>query len=117
MSNKIIVAIGILIAAVFIIVGGYLILNPSSQGEGNGGVSNGDESYIEQTAGTAHSSMPEYKVTEENLNQNANVPLTVGKKYEYKTTQQMTMQTLICNGQPARGGGMGGGRPGDDNQN
>ncbi len=111
------VQIGILVAALFIIVVLYLILNPSSQGGGNGGISGGDDSYIEQTAGTAHSSMPEYKVTEENLNQNANVPLTVGKKYEYKTTRQMTMQTLICNGQPARGGGMGGSRPGDDNQN
>jgi len=39
-----------------------------------------DESYIEQTASTAHSSMSEYKATEEDLTQNANVSLTVGKK-------------------------------------
>lgn len=112
MANKNMVPIGILIAAVFIIVGGFLIFNPSSHNGGNEGASGGDESYIEQTASTAHSSMPEYKVTEENLNQNANVPLTVGKKYEYKTTEQMTMQMLMCNGQPVRSGGSGSGGSG-----
>ncbi|CEG11862.1 exported hypothetical protein [groundwater metagenome] len=118
MANKNMVLVGILISAVFIIVGVYLILNPLSQGGGNGGAPGGnDSSYIEQTASTTHSVMPEYKVTEEDLNQNANVPLTVGKKYEYKTTQQMTMQMLMCNGQPARGGGKGGGGPGNENQN
>lgn len=117
MANKNMVPIGILIAAVFIIAGVYLILNPSSHDGGNGGASGGDESYIEQTASTAHSSMPEYKVTEEDLTQNANVPLTFGKKYEYKTTQQMTLLMLMCNGQPASGGGIVGGGPGGDNQN
>jgi len=101
MLNKNIVPIGILIAAVFIIVGMFLILNPSHSGGGNIEIPNGNESYIEQTESTV-SSMPEYKVTEENLNLNANVPLKPGKKYEYKTTTQMTFQTLMCNGQITR---------------
>ncbi len=111
------VQIGILTGVILIIAGGFVILNPSSQSGGNGGILGEGDLYIEQTANTAHSSMPEYKVTEENLNQNANVPLTVGKKYEYKTTRQMTRQMLMCNGQPARGGERGGGGPGGENQN
>jgi len=41
MSNKYMLLIGILIAAVFIIAGVYLILNPSSHDGGNEGASGG----------------------------------------------------------------------------
>ncbi|PKP56516.1 MAG: hypothetical protein CVT89_06095 [Candidatus Altiarchaeales archaeon HGW-Altiarchaeales-2] len=40
--------------------------------------------------------MPELKVTEDALKQNADVPLKVGKKYEYKTTMQNTYEDMEC---------------------
>jgi len=94
MSNKYIVPIGVLIAAVLISVGGFLILNqhqPVSPGN-----TPDNESYVEPLESKAHPFMPEFKVTEDALKQNADVPLKVGKKYQYKTTMQNTYEQVDC---------------------
>ncbi|PKP58559.1 MAG: hypothetical protein CVT88_07080 [Candidatus Altiarchaeales archaeon HGW-Altiarchaeales-1] len=94
MSNKYIVPIGVLIAAVLISVGGFLILNPYQPGSPDNAPDN--DSYVEPSEGEAHSFMPELKVTEDASKQNADVPLKVGKKYEYKTTMQNTYEDMEC---------------------
>ncbi|OQX20999.1 MAG: hypothetical protein BWK75_04105, partial [Candidatus Altiarchaeales archaeon A3] len=56
-----------------------------------------NDSYVEPSEGGAHPFVPEFKVTEDALKQNADVPLKVGKKYQYKTTMQNTYEQVDCN--------------------
>ncbi|CEG12744.1 exported hypothetical protein [groundwater metagenome] len=94
MSNKYIVPIWVLIAAILISAGGFLILNPHQSVSPSNTPDNG--SYVEPSESDAHSFMPEFKVTEDALKQNADVPLKVGKKYQYKITMQSTYEQLDC---------------------
>jgi len=95
MSNRYVVPIGVLVAAILIIAGGYLILNSNQQSSPSS--ENRNESYIEPSESEGHSFMPEINVTEEELKQNADVPFKVGKKYVYKTRMQNIYEEVECN--------------------
>ncbi|OQX21000.1 MAG: hypothetical protein BWK75_04110 [Candidatus Altiarchaeales archaeon A3] len=85
MSNKYIVPIGVLIAAVLIIVGGFMVLNPHQPGSsGIGDNINDNESYVEPT----QNFIPDVKVQAGELKRNADLQLKIGNryKYEYKFT-------------------------------
>ncbi len=81
MSNKYIVPIGVLIAAVLIIVGGYVVLNPYQPGSsGTGDNINDNESYIEET----QNFIPDIKIQQGELKRNADLQLKIGNKYRYE---------------------------------
>jgi len=93
MSNKYIVPIGILIATILIIVGGYIILNPqnpSQTSESQGNI----PQVIEQSSAEAHP--PKITVSAAELQKNAKPSFKVGNKYKYKQTSQNTIQTINC---------------------
>ncbi len=81
MSNKYIVPIGVLIAAVLIIAGGYMVLNPYPHGSsGTGNNINDNESYIEET----QNFIPDIKIQQGELKRNADLQLKIGNKYRYE---------------------------------
>ncbi|ODS38390.1 MAG: hypothetical protein A7315_12420 [Candidatus Altiarchaeales archaeon WOR_SM1_79] len=87
MNNRLIVPIGVLIAAVLIIAGGYMIFNDSSKTSDDSGYED-DDDVVEYTAREAF--MPEIKVKSDELTRNAPVPFKVGEKYKYRSTRQHT---------------------------
>ncbi|PKP56343.1 MAG: hypothetical protein CVT89_06375 [Candidatus Altiarchaeales archaeon HGW-Altiarchaeales-2] len=91
--SKYIVPIGVLIAAVLIIVGGYIILNPQNPSQTSENQDN-NAGFIELSSGEAHS--PKITVSATELQKNANPSFKVGNKYKYKQTSQNTMQTTEC---------------------
>jgi len=89
MSNRYVVPIGVLIAAILIIVGGYLII---SHQEGSPSVKN-NESYIEPTT----SFVPNIKVQEGELKRNADLQLKIGNKYRYEYKIAFPLNLTMAN--------------------
>ena len=87
-----IVPAGVLVAAILVIAGGYVIFNDSSGGSGglNSGSGSGSGDYVEPSESYAQDFMPEINVKSDELTRNAPVPFTVGDKYRYQTTMQST---------------------------
>ncbi len=93
MSNKYIVPIGVLIAAVLISVGRFLILNPQNSSQTSENQDN-NPGVIEPSFTEAHP--PKITVSAAELQKNAKPSFKVGNKYKYKQTSQNTIQTTDC---------------------
>lgn len=91
-TNKYIVPIGILIAVIFIIAGGFLVLNPHHpDSPGTWDDADDNESYFEPT----QNFIPDVKVQEGELKRNADLRLKTGNRYnyEYKFTIPLNLMT------------------------
>lgn len=95
MNHKLIILIGILIAAVLIIAGAYIIITPSHESIGNKQNNDAGEN-IESSQSGAH--LPKLTVDAENLEKNAKPSFEVGKKYKYQTTIQEVVEQSYCTG-------------------
>ncbi|MFN3527598.1 MAG: hypothetical protein ACK4YO_00665 [Candidatus Altarchaeaceae archaeon] len=84
MSNKYVVPIGILVAVILIIAGGYMMLNPLNTGSKTTINLNGNESnYIQPTERGFQQFTPNITATAEKLTKNADLKFKVGDMYKY----------------------------------
>jgi len=91
MSNKYIVPIGVLIAAVLISVGGFLILNPHTTTTPS---EPDNESYIEET----QNFVPDVKIQQGELKRNADLQLRTGNKYRYEYNFAVPLNLTMSGG-------------------
>ncbi len=77
MSNKYIVPMGILVAAILISVGGFLIFNPHTTTTPS---EPDNECYIEET----QNFIPDVKIQQGELKRNADLQLKIGNRYRYE---------------------------------
>ncbi len=95
MSNKYIVPIGVLIAAVLIIAGSYVVLNPYQQGSsGTRDNINDNESYIEEI----QNFIPDIKIQQGELKRNADLQLKIGNKYRYEYNFAVPLNLMMAMG-------------------